>query len=120
MKIAITSKGEDLNAEVDPRFGRARYLVVYDTDGGDFSTIDNSEGMNAAQGAGIQAGQSVANAGVSALITGNCGPKAFSVLKSAGVDVYIGADGTVKDAVEAFKAGRLSAAESPNVEGHWK
>lgn len=119
MKIAITSKGKDLEAEVDPRFGRARYLILYDTDGDSYSALDNSEGQNAAQGAGIQAGQNVANAGAAALITGNCGPKAFSVLASAGVKVYIGANGTVRQALEAYKAGDLSPADSPNVQGHW-
>jgi predicted Fe-Mo cluster-binding NifX family protein len=119
LKIAITSTGVDMEANVDPRFGRARYLILYDTEGDSFSALDNSEGMNAAQGAGIQAGQNVANAGAEALITGNCGPKAFNVLSAAGVKVYIGANGTVKEALDAYKAGTLSAADAPNVQGHW-
>jgi predicted Fe-Mo cluster-binding NifX family protein len=119
LRIAITSKGKDMDAEVDPRFGRARYLIVVDTESGAFQALDNLEGLNAAQGAGIQAGQAVANSGAEALITGNCGPKAFSVLSSAGVKVYIGADGTVKQALDAHEAGELSLAEAPNVRGHW-
>jgi len=119
LKIAITSTGKDMEANVDPRFGRARYLILYDTEKKSFTALDNSEGVNAAQGAGIQAGQNVANAGAAALITGNCGPKAFNVLKSAGVQVYIGAAGTVKEALEAYNAGTLSPADSPNVQGHW-
>jgi predicted Fe-Mo cluster-binding NifX family protein len=119
LKIAITSQGKDMEANVDPRFGRARYLILYDTDGDSFSALDNLEGQNAAQGAGIQAGQNVANAGASALITGNCGPKAFNVLASAGVKVYIGATGTVREALDAYKAGTLSSADAPNVQGHW-
>ena len=119
MKIAITATGNNMEANVNPRFGRARYLILYDTEGGSFSALDNLEGKNAAQGAGVQAGQNVANAGASALITGNCGPKAFNVLSSAGVKVYIGANGTVREAVDAYKAGTLSPAEAPNVQGHW-
>lgn len=119
MKIAITSQGENLQAQVDPRFGRARYLIVYDTDGDTFSALDNSEGVNAAQGAGIRAGQNVANSGAAAVITGNCGPKAFSMLRSAGVKVYVGASGTVGQAIEDFRSGNLSPADSPNVQGHW-
>lgn len=119
MRIAITSKGKDMDAEVDPRFGRARYLIVFDTGSGAFSTLDNLEGLNAAQGAGVQAGQAVANSGAEALITGNCGPKAFSVLRSAGVKVYIGASGTVRQAIKAHDAGELSLADAPNVQGHW-
>ncbi len=119
MKIAITAKGSDLNAEVDPRFGRAQRFILYDTESGSFSVLDNRQNLSAPQGVGIQAGQSIANAGVSALITGHCGPKAYSVLASVGVKVYTGARGTVKEAIEAFKSGKLSSADSPDVEGHW-
>jgi predicted Fe-Mo cluster-binding NifX family protein len=119
MKIAITSKGKDLDAEVDPRFGRAQYIIVYDTDAGTFSALDNSANIDAARGAGVQAGQNVAQTGAGALITGNCGPKAFNVLNSAGVKVYIGAQGTVREAIRGFKAGSLTPADAPNVEGHW-
>jgi predicted Fe-Mo cluster-binding NifX family protein len=119
LKIAITSTGADMEADVDPRFGRAKYLILYDTDAGAFSALDNSEAVNATQGAGIQAGQNIANAGVEALITGNCGPKAFSVLSSAGVKVYIGASGTVREALDAYQAGTLTPANAPNVQGHW-
>ncbi|MFC1889910.1 NifB/NifX family molybdenum-iron cluster-binding protein [Thermodesulfobacteriota bacterium] len=119
MKVAITATGADLEAKVDPRFGRAALFILYDTEGKSFTTVDNTQNLNAAQGAGIQAGQNIVESGVSALITGNCGPKAFQVLKSSGIKVYIGAVGTVKDAIEDFREGRLSMADSPNVEGHW-
>ena len=119
MKIAITAKGKDLDAEVDPRFGRAQYLILYDTEGDSFSALDNTASANATHGAGVQAGQNVANSGASALLTGNCGPRAFSILNSAGIKVYAGAEGTVKEAIEAFKAGKLSPAGAPNVQGHW-
>jgi predicted Fe-Mo cluster-binding NifX family protein len=119
LKIAITSKGKSMDAEVDPRFGRARYLIVFDTESGSLDALDNQEGIDAAQGAGIMAGQAVASSGAEALITGNCGPKAFNVLRSAGIKVYIGASGTVRQAIEAHDAGELSPAEAPNVQGHW-
>ncbi len=119
MIIAITSKGKTLDAEVDPRFGRAQYLILFDTEKGTFSIIDNEKNLDTARGAGIQAGQSVINAGASVLITGNCGPKAFRTLTAASVGIYLFADGTVKHAVQAFEAGSLSPVDSPNVEGHW-
>ena len=42
MKIAVTSQGEGMNARVDPRFGRARYFIVVDTETGESSTVDNA------------------------------------------------------------------------------
>ena len=119
MKIAVTSQGKDLGSPVDPRFGRARYFIVVDTETGEFSVHDNAQNVNAAQGAGIQAGRTVVELGVKALITGNVGPKAFATLQAANIKVYPTASGTVKEAVEKFKAGELHPADGANVEGHW-
>ena len=119
MKVAVTSQGPDLDAGLDPRFGRAQCFVIVDTETGEFACHDNSQNLNAVQGAGVQAGQNVAALGVEAVVTGSVGPKAFTVLQAAGIDVYVGASGTVRDAVEQYKAGRLERAGKANVEGHW-
>lgn len=119
MKIAITAQGQDLNSPLDPRFGRARYLLVVDLESGDWSVQDNSVNLNALQGAGLQTAKRVVETGAKAVVTGHVGPKAFSALQAGGVKVYTGATGSVSDAVEQFKAGRLQAAASPDVEGHW-
>ncbi|MDY7010113.1 MAG: NifB/NifX family molybdenum-iron cluster-binding protein [Planctomycetota bacterium] len=119
MKVAITSQGTEPNSQVDSRFGRAKYFVVADTVTGEFSAHDNSQNLNAVQGAGIQAGRNVVALGVEAVITGNTGPKAFAALQAGGVKVYIGATGTVAEAVERFKAGKLECVSKANVEGHW-
>ena len=119
MRIAITSQGEQLQSPVDPRFGRAKWFVIADTETADFEVVDNKKNFNAAQGAGIQASRNVAELGVQAVVTGNVGPKAFSTLRAAGIDVYVGADGTVQEALDNFKAGALEQAEAANVKGHW-
>ena len=119
MKLAITAQGMDLAAEVDPRFGRAKYFIVMDTETGSWSAVDNSMNLNAAQGAGIQAGRNVVNLGVQGVVTGHVGPKAFATLNSGGVRIYTGATGTIAHAVEQFKSGRLSVTETADVEGHW-
>jgi predicted Fe-Mo cluster-binding NifX family protein len=67
-----------LQSPLDPRFGRAKYFIVLDTDSGAFSAADNSVNLNPAQGAGIQAGKRVVELGADGLITGHVGPKAFS------------------------------------------
>ncbi|NLF33087.1 MAG: dinitrogenase iron-molybdenum cofactor biosynthesis protein [Planctomycetes bacterium] len=119
MRIAITAQGRDLNAPVDPRFGRAACFVVVDTETGAVSVVDNTQSLNAPQGAGIQAGKTVVDLGVKALITGHVGPKAFATLTAGGVAVYTGAAGDVGGAVEQFKAGTLKPADAATVEGHW-
>ncbi len=119
MRIAITAQGPDLSAEVDPRFGRAACFVVVDTETGEASAVDNAQNLQAAQGAGIQAGRTVADLNVQAVITGHVGPKAFATLSAAGIAVHTGACGTVAEAVEQFKAGQLPATQSADVDGHW-
>ena len=119
MKIVVTSKGKTLESQVDPRFGRAANFVLIDTDTGAFEGHDNAQNLNAAQGAGIQAAETVSRLGAEAVITGHCGPKAFRTLRAAGVHVVVAAQGTVAQAVEAFQTGKLKPAESADVEGHW-
>ena len=119
MKIAVTASGPNLNSPVDPRFGRAACFIIYDTETNTFESVDNTQNLNAAQGAGIQAAETVARQGVQSVITGHCGPKAFRVLSSAGIRIYTGAAGTVETAIREFSAGTLKEIQSADVGGHW-
>lgn len=119
MNIAITAKGDSLNAPIDPRFGRAEKFIIYDTETEEFACMDNVQNLNAAQGAGIQAAQNVINTGSKILITGHCGPKAFRTLAAGEVKVYTVDQMTVQAAIDNFKAGELKSAVSADVEGHW-
>lgn len=119
MKVAVTSQGPDMTSQIDPRFGRAEFFVVVDTDTLAFSVHDNAQNLNAIQGAGIQAAQNVVSLGATVVITGNVGPKAFAALEAGAVKAYIGATGSVHDVVQQFKKGELECVGKPNVEGHW-
>ncbi|MGB5619578.1 MAG: NifB/NifX family molybdenum-iron cluster-binding protein [Desulfobacterales bacterium] len=119
MKIAVSSTGKNLEATLDARFGRAAYFVVVDPDTLTFEAVENKQNLNLPQGAGIQAAKTVLQHNADALITGNCGPKAFKVLEAAGIKVYVGVSGRVRDIVDQFKKGVLSESSEPNVEGHW-
>jgi len=105
MKVAVTSQGEELSSEVDPRFGRAKWLIVVDTETGKSEAHDNTVNLNAAQGAGIQTGQNIANIDVDAVITGNVGPNAIRTLRAARVKVFLAEKQTVQQAIDSFKAG---------------
>jgi len=117
MKIAITAKSDNLDSVVDPRFGRCSHFLIVETDTMSSEHISNESAM-ASGGAGIQAAQTVAKTGVKAVITGNIGPNAFQTLSAAGIKVFTGAEGTIKDAIESFKKGELSKAEDANVGSH--
>lgn len=119
MRIAFTTSGENLEAPLDSRFGRAPKILVYDLDARTFEVIDNTQNLNAPQGAGIQAAQNVAGAGAKHLITGHCGPKAFKVLERAGIAVYTTDAATIMEALEQFRSGSLTPAQNADVAGHW-
>ncbi len=119
MKIAVTAKAPHLDAEVDPRFGRAAHILIVDTETMEAEALDNSDNINAFRGAGIQAAGMVCDKGIHALLTGYCGPKAFAVLEAAGVKVANDFNGTVRQAVEDFKNGKVTYADQPNADGHW-
>ena len=117
-KIAITSEGPTLDDRVDPRFGRAAGFVIVDLETMETSYIDNGATQTMSQGAGIQAAENVANAGAGALLTGYVGPKAFSALSAAGIQIIQDVDGmSVGEAVAKFKSGEVAVADAPNAAG---
>ena len=117
IKICLSSTGETLDSQVDPRFGRCQYFLIVDKKTGEFKSIAN-EGVEISRGAGISAAQIVANEGVKAVITGNIGPNAFMVLNQAGIEIYTGVfNKTCKEALEMFNSGKLKANQEPTGPG---
>lgn len=108
MQIVISSNGAHMDAQASPVFGRCPYFVFVDTETMGFEAVENPA-LASAGGAGIQAAQFVIEKGAQAIVSGNVGPNAFQVFQSAGVPVHLFGGGTVREAVEAFKAGRLPA-----------
>ena len=117
MKVGVTSTGENLEADIDQRFGRCRYFIFVDIESMKFEILPN-DNLMASGGAGIQAAQTIANKGVQAIITGNVGPNAFQTLSAAGVKIFTGQSGTIRDAIEKFKKGELKETQGPNVGSH--
>lgn len=118
MKIGISSTGEDLDANVDQRFGRCKYFLVVDVESMEFEVLSN-ENATASGGAGIQAAQTIAKAGVQAVVTGNVGPNAFQTLKAADIKVFTGISGTIRESVEKYKKGELKETEGASVGSHF-
>ena len=120
MKIAITATGKDLDSNVDPRFGRAMYFIVIDPESGDFEVLPNEQNLNAAQGAGIQAAQTVVRNKAEVVLSGRIGPKAYDTLTAAGIKVISWDSGSVSQAIEMIKTDQLKPADGANMQGHWK
>ena len=118
MKVIVSSSGKDLQASIDLRFGRCPYFILVDTDDMSFEAFDNQSAALGG-GAGIQAGQFVVSKGANVVITGNVGPNAVTTLAAAGIDVIVGQTGTVKQAIDDYKSGKLSTASGANVADHY-
>ena len=120
MKVAISAQDNDIDALVDPRFGRARWFIVADTESEAWHVLDNTANVQASGGAGVQAGSTVVAEGVGAVVTGNVGPNAQKVLAAAGIAVHQAGNGvTVRDALAALARGDLPVVDAPTVGGHW-
>jgi len=113
MKLAITATGNTLDSKVDPRFGRAAWFLIVDSDTMQLlEAIDNSSGKEAAHGAGIAAAAQVADKGVAALLTGRVGPKALPVLEKGGVQAVNDISGIVRDAIASYRGDTTAAPET--------
>jgi len=118
MRIAISSSGPDLDAEVDPRFGRCQYFIFVDPETLEFEAVPNSN-IGSSGGAGISSAQAVAGKGVEAVLTGNCGPNAYQTLSAAGIRVITGVAGSVRSAIDLYRQGQWRAATEPSVGAHF-
>lgn len=114
MKICVTSQGNTLDSQVDPRFGRCQYFIFIDTKTLDFEAVKNPN-IDAMGGAGIQSGQLVASKQIKIVITGNVGPNAFQTLQAAGIDVISGLSGTVREAIDKYNKGKVRPTQGPSV-----
>jgi predicted Fe-Mo cluster-binding NifX family protein/ferredoxin len=118
MRIAVTSTGPTLDDNVEARFGRCPYFLIIDTDTMQYEAIENAN-IALGGGAGIQSAQLMSEKDVTTVLTGNCGPNAYSVFGQAGIQVIVGVSGLVRNAVEQFKTGAFSSASGPNVASHF-
>jgi predicted Fe-Mo cluster-binding NifX family protein len=108
MRIAVASEGTDLSSKVDPRLGRAKYIIVYDTRNNEWEVLDNREVSQLAGGSGIKAAEAIVNKNVDYVVSQNFGPKALDVFRAADVKAAVLSDATVAEAIELTKRNRLN------------
>lgn len=107
MKISVSARGESLDSEVDPRFGRTAGFVLFDSESGSAEYLDNSAQQDSAKGTGVKAAQLIAKAGAEALITGQLGPNAAQFLRKSGIKIYACSSGTVREAIQMLQENGL-------------
>ena len=113
-KICITSQGDNLDSEIDPRFGRCQYFIFAEPSTLEFEAVKNPN-IEAMGGAGIQSAQLVAEKQIKAVLTGNVGPNAFQTLQAAGIDVITNVTGSIREAIEKYNKGEFKPTQGPSV-----
>jgi predicted Fe-Mo cluster-binding NifX family protein len=108
MKIGVSARGESLDSEVDPRFGRTAGFVLFDSETASADYLDNSAQRDSTKGTGVKAAQLIAKAGAAVLITGQLGPNAAQFLKKSGIKIYACTSGTVREAIQALQENTLA------------
>jgi predicted Fe-Mo cluster-binding NifX family protein len=112
MKICVPTNGSDgMKDTVCEHFGRAPTFTVVDTESGKVNVLPNtSEHMG---GVGKPPEQ-IAGTGAEVMICSGLGPRAVQMFESYGIRVYLGASGSVKNAIDLWKTGKLVEATQEN------
>jgi len=118
VKIAITATGDTLDDQVDGRFGRCSFFIIYDLEADSFEAVAN-EAQTAGGGAGVQAVQTVQQQGVEVVLTGNAGPRAVAAFQAAEIQFVTGVSGSVRDAVKNYRSGAYKPADGASVDSHY-
>lgn len=108
MRVALTAVEPQPDAAIDPRLGRAKFVMIYDTDTEAWLALDNQEIASAPGGAGIAVAELMASHQVNVVLTGACGPKAAKAFQAAKIPVHEGVAGTVSQALQAFLNGEIA------------
>ena len=112
MKIGIPTMGENgLDDVVGEHFGRVPTYTIVDMDTNDIKVIENTSDHMGGQG---HPPEILKKEGVTILLCRGLGRRAISMFEDFGIDVFIGASGTVRDAIDAFKNDRLQKASMDN------
>ena len=106
MKVLVTALGDNMNASVDERFGRAEYFIIYDTDTKNFEAIKNPF-LNDQGGVGVSTAKFTVEKGVDAVISGSYGPNALEILRTSSIKLYKAQNGTVQENIDKLLEGKL-------------
>ena len=108
MKVCIPTNSEKgLDDTVGEHFGRVPTYTIVDLEKNDVKVIPNTSNH---MGGERNPPEILAEHGVNVMICQGLGRRAIAMFTDFGIDVYIGASGTVKDAIDAYKNGQLRKA----------
>ena len=108
MKICIPTNGEKgFEDFVGEHFGRVNTYTIVDLYNNDVKVIPNTSHHMGGEG---YPPEIMVKEGVDVMVCSGLGRRAISMFNGYGIEVYIGASGTVKKAVDDFRNGKLQKA----------
>ena len=111
-KYAIpVEKNLGLHSIIAQHFGRAPAYAIVTDDKELLSTVEN---VSDHFGGTEKPPELLKNKGIDILLCGSLGPKAIKQFENFGIEVFVGAKGTVEETIDLFKAGQLSMATDEN------
>lgn len=119
MKLAICACEGGLDSRVDQRFGRCPGFVIVDPEKEEQIEFLRNDNAAASGGAGPQSAALLSESGVEAVALGNIGPNAVIALEAAGIAVYTGIEGTVRETMHKFRDGKLQPVKEATVSPHF-
>jgi len=117
LKICLTAITNNLESQLDSRFGRSNYFIIMDPEKIQYEAIKNNI-AKVSERAGVLAAQIMVDKGIRFVITGNIGTRAMQALKTAGIEICIERNNTVKDAIAKFRRGEIKKTDTPSVCGY--
>jgi len=115
MKVVVTTVGPDLDSEIEPRFWRAVYFLIVDTQTWEYEALPNP-GAPTVHAAGTRGAILLEQHKIDVSISGDYGPNCYVVLDAAGITMYLqGSCRTALEAVQAFLDGKLQTIYAPTV-----
>jgi len=108
MKVCIPTMGNrGLDDSVGEHFGRVPTYTIVDLETDEVKVVPNVSHHMGGQG---DPPEIMVREGVNVMVCQGLGRRAISMFEGFGIAVYIGAAGSVRDAVAAFKQDRLQKA----------
>lgn len=112
MKVSVPSNGKGgLGDVVGQHFGQVPNYTVYDTESKEVKVVPNTSEHNG--GVGLPP-ELMSKEGVQVMLCGGLGKKAVDMFERFEVDVFVGANGLVKDAIDSWNSGNLVKATKDN------
>ncbi len=117
MKVCFPTEGNGgLEGQVGEHFGRVPTYTIVDNETDNVEVIPNNSSHKG--GSGLPA-DLLAQEGVDVMVCSGLGRKAIRLFQDHGIDVYIGAGGSVREALEEWRENQLSSAsKSDGCEKH--